>query len=409
MTKAMIVTVGGTTAPIIKSIQETEPAFISFLASQQTADKITEIKSSVGRHFESVVTLVNDADDLLHCYHRAMEAASLVLQKGFTAQDVLVDYTGGTKNMSAAVTLATVTHGFMFSYVGGSERTKDGIGIVVNGKETVRREVNPWDFFAVEHRGKIAVLFNHNQFDAAKVLIAEARGKVSPRLVPLFELLGKHVEGFRLWDRFKHAEALAAFGENLPQPMLQLSAALEDRKFAALAERSREPIGFLKKLSKVSDGWKKPCLEMIHDLVANAERRFEEGKVDDAIMRLYRAVEMAAQERLENKYGLISDNLDVSHIRSGSLRRRLEESRGADGKVKAGQTMAFAVLADLGDDLGKRFEKNISRFKDIQTARNYSYLAHGLKSSQPKTYTSLKEFVLDLLGGPELPQFPKME
>ena len=405
---AMIITVGGTPAPIVKTIQEAQPTFVSFLASQQTAESIPGIKKDAGFNFETAMTLVNDADDILHCFNKAEEAMAHVVQKGFAAADVLVDYTGGTKNMTAAVVLATVAHGFSFSYVGGTERTKDGVGIVVNGKETVRREVNPWDFFAVEHRRKIAVLFNHNQFDAAKVLISEARGKVSPRLVPLFELLEKLVEGFRLWDRFRHEEALAAFGENLPQPMLQLAAALEDREFAALAERSRDAIGFLKKLSKVSNGWKKPCLEMINDLIANAERRFAEGKVDDAIMRLYRAVEMAAQERLENKYGLTSGDLDVSRIRSESLRRRLEENRGTDGKVKVGQAMAFTVLADLDDELGKRFDKNISRFKDIQTARNDSYLAHGLKSSQPKTYTSLKEFVLSLLGGPKLPQFPKM-
>jgi hypothetical protein len=55
--------------------------------------------------------------------------------------------------MSVALALAAVAHGFCFSYVGGGkERTKNGVGIVINGQEQVYSCINPWDFLAVEEK-----------------------------------------------------------------------------------------------------------------------------------------------------------------------------------------------------------------------------------------------------------------
>ena len=50
MADAMIVSVGGTPAPIVKSIGHFKPKFVVFFASQDTADQVTAIKSETGRN-----------------------------------------------------------------------------------------------------------------------------------------------------------------------------------------------------------------------------------------------------------------------------------------------------------------------------------------------------------------------
>ncbi len=68
------------------------------------------------------ITLADNVNDLLQCHEKAEEAVERVIKKGYGKEDVIVDYTGGTKNMSVAIALASITHGFSFSYVGGKER-----------------------------------------------------------------------------------------------------------------------------------------------------------------------------------------------------------------------------------------------------------------------------------------------
>jgi hypothetical protein len=54
-------------------------------------------------------------------------------------------------------------------------------------------------------------------------------------------------------------------------------------------------------LEELLSGGKTPSLTYMLDLFANAERRLHEGKTDDAIVRLYRIIEMIAQERLRER------------------------------------------------------------------------------------------------------------
>ncbi len=181
---------------------------------------------------------------------------------------------------------------------------------------------------------------------------------------------------------------------------------LQDNLLAEIAKSAKSSIGIVKRIHQKTDGGKKLDFDLALDLIANADRRFHEGSVDDAVLRLYRVVEMAAQEQLENKYQIISDNVDASKIRSRDLRQALEESRGSDDNIKVSQTMAYKILDDFGDQLGRRFIEQQARFKDIQSARNYSYLAHGTKSAQPKVYESLRSFIMTMLGNPVIHQFP---
>jgi energy-coupling factor transporter transmembrane protein EcfT len=107
----------------------------------------------------------------------------------------------------------------------------------------------------------------------------------------------------------------------------------------------------------------------------------------------------------------------VSDVRVDKIPAELKESftknykSERDGKIKIPMAAAYRFLEALGDNVGKLYKANESRFLDIQKARNYSYLAHGFENTTDKTYQKLKDFVLALKAFEpnESTVFPKVE
>lgn len=404
MPKAMILSVGGTPQPIIKSIIEYAPEFVSFFASQDTCDLVTTIKTETGINFKSEITLVDNVNDLLHCHEKAEEAVLRVTSKGYLKEEVIVDYTGGTKNMSVSLALAAITHGFSFSYVGGKERTKDGVGIVVNGQEEIYQSVNPWDFLAIEEKKKIAAFFNQCQFKAAKELTDTLLERTSKYKL-LFKKLGFLIEGYSRWDLFRHNETLDFFKKAKINEIIELGD-------ESMIEFARETEAQIPVLDKIVNEGKRPSHPLILDMYSNAERRFNEGKIDDAILRLYRLVEMLAQNKLLNNYGI-----DPSDVKTKQIPDKVRADFIAfyknhrNNKIGIPQTAAYRLLDALGDELGRVFKIKEAEFMKIQFSRNYSYLAHGFDSSRGKTYLNLRDFVVSLkmFNISDAPVFPKME
>lgn len=406
MIKAMIISVGGTTAPIIKSITEHRPEFVSFFASQDTFGHIQEVKKGIQEAnviIKNEVTLADDVNDLCHCFDKAEEAVKRAVSKGFRSEEVVVDYTGGTKNMSVALSLSAITHGFSFSYVGGTERTKNGVGVVVDGREKVCRSVNPWDFLAVEDRKKISFLFNTNQFKAAKTLADDLLEK-NTKHKSLFKKLGFFIDGYYNWDIFKHGEAISKFERARVEELLETD---DDRvRLFAKATIQLKP-----QLALLSQQKKQPDRLFVLDIFSNALRRFDEGKIDDAVVRLYRVVEMLAQERLLNKYGIDTSNVDEKNIPSqimDEFNSKYKDKK--DGRIKISQSAAFGLLEALGDDLGREFNKRLGQFRKMQFERNNSYLVHGFACASENTYLKFKEFILELnlFKADEVIVFPRL-
>jgi len=392
MIRAMIISVGGTTEPITKSITEYRPEFVSFFASQDTCDKISEIKRELQEAKLSIkneVTLADDVNDLYHCFGKAEEAVKRALSKGYNSEEVVVDYTGGTKNMSVALSLSSITHGFSFSYVGGTERTKGGVGIVISGKEKVCESVNPWDFLAIDDRKKISIFFNASQFKAAKELADEALEK-STKYKTVFKKLGFLIDGYYNWDLFRHGDAKGKFERARIEELLET----DDERIRLFAKATLQ---LKPQLELLSQQQRQPDRLFVLDIFSNAERRFNEGKTDDAIVRLYRVVEMLAQERLLDKHGIDTSNVPEEKIPRQARDEFVSKYKDKkDGKIKISQNAAFGLLDALGDELGKEFNKRLPQFRQLQSQRNNSYLVHGFACAGENTYQKFREFILDL-------------
>ena len=140
--RAMILSVGGSPAPIVASLNAQQPALVCFFVSPESRQKIREdILDKLAyqpAHHDWIET--PSAEDLLVCYRiLAQELPRLADKWKVPLREFVADFNGGTKTMSAALPLATVQVVGRYTYVGGTERTMDGLGMVVDGKERMLR------------------------------------------------------------------------------------------------------------------------------------------------------------------------------------------------------------------------------------------------------------------------------
>ncbi|MFQ5852324.1 MAG: TIGR02710 family CRISPR-associated CARF protein [Candidatus Binatia bacterium] len=412
MPKAMIVSLGGSPEPLIKTLREQRPQIVCFLASQESVDLLGKVKEAVasgGITFRDYKVLVEDIIDLAHCYQKALSCADWVTKQGVSADDVIVDYTGGTKTMTAALVLATVSRGFGFSYVGGSQRTKGGVGVVESGSEEVRIGANPWTLFAIQEQQRLAQYFNSYQFSACRVLIQELSGHLRTEEKQRFDVLKTMVEGYKAWDDFNHRRAL----RRLEEATVKLREIVNLRTggfLASLSEGLGDNLEFLRHLKQETGEFK----ELLHplllsDLFANAKRRIEEGKFDDATARLYRLIEMMGQLEIHKLTGAKTANFPPGEIPEAlreEFERRYRSPR--DGQIKLSLEATYRLLKERGNEIGQRFYQEHVPFDRIQQARNGSILAHGVTPIAEDRAKEMLDFVASLAALQNEPHFPKL-
>jgi CRISPR-associated protein (TIGR02710 family) len=408
----MIVSLGGSPEPLIKTLSEHRPQFVCFLASHASIDLVGQVKDAVkaiGINFhDDHKVLVENINELSHCYQKALVCADWVAQKGVPAEDVTVDYTGGTKTMTAALVLATVSRGFGFSYVGGSQRTKSGLGVVESGSEKIYAGENPWHLFAVQERQRLAQYFNVYQFAACRTLIQEVVDRLARDERRRFETFLTLVEGYEAWDRFNHRRGLRRLDEAAAK--LQQLADLKAEGFlSSLTAGLASNLEFLRRLQQETHGFQDLHPLMLSDLLANAKRRTEEGKFDDAAARLYRLVEMTAQIEVQRLTQAKTENFPPEKI-PPSLReefvRRYRSDR--DGQIKLGLEASYQLLQEKGNEIGQQFFQDRGRFDRLQQARNRSILAHGVVPIEEERARELVNFASSLVPLRDEPRFPKL-
>lgn len=412
MPRAIIVSLGGSPEPIVKTIEAHAPEFVCFLASQQSVDLVGEVKARLrekGIVIRDYKIIVDDANDLIHCYEHALVCASEIERLEIPAKEVIVDYTGGTKSMTAALTLATVGKGFGFSYVGGRERTKEGLGVVIDGTEEVRTGLSPWQIFAVEEKKRIAQYFNSYQFEAAATALHQTKKDLQDADRLLWDRVELLCLGYRSWEGFDHREATS----KLSQGAKGLGDYLALRKVPDLEcfyAGVTANLDFLKRLQEGSRGFKAFHLTQAIDLVANARRRGEEGKYDDGVARIYRALEMIGQMEFDATFkcstGDVKPKSIPASIREEYQHRYLDPR---DEKIKLPLFATFRALKEAGNPRGLSFFAREEEFQKLLSARNTSILAHGLTPISEQTFRKLLDGLIEAFPeiGEEVP-FPRL-
>ena len=409
--KAILISLGGTPAPLIYSLNHQKPDYICFFVSEES-------KSSIDRdilprldfkpkNHDWIVT--PSAEILSECFRVISQELPRILKKWqVDLKDLIVDYTGGTKTMSVALALATIQFASTFTYVGGIDRTKDGLGIVINGKEKMWYVDNPWDEIAVIERKEAALLFNKARYSSAAAAFSRISEKVSENNRPFFQALKTFSEGYDFWDRFQHKEAKRKLF-SIRDILSAYALGKADRSFEPTMGKFKKNLQFLGEIENNNN--EKRRLLQCYDLIANAQRRAElEKKYDDAVARLYRVLEALAQHQLDSKYGIKTSNVhlnDLPDFLKEEYKRKYFDP--GEGKMKLPLYASYQLLKELNDELGhnffEKYERNIKLILDL---RNKSILAHGFNSVKEETCQKMVNVLVNFMGIKEedLPQFP---
>jgi CRISPR-associated protein (TIGR02710 family) len=408
--RLLICTVGGTPDPIRASIRHWKPARVLFLASEATrkgAEAIANDDELVPPGAWDV-TVLRDAENFRECVRRMRGLAEDVerwRQKG-EAYGVVVDFTGGTKCMSAALSLVAQRWPCTFSYVGGDERTKGGTGIVLSGSERAIFAENPWDALGYQAIDDACLLFDRQAFVPAAKLLADARSSADDHAVKrTLSTLHQLCEAYALWDRFQHkdgAQRIEAALKNATDLHAVFGATCSEALIATLRENHAR-LGELVAQPR--------SRAMVADLLANADRRRREARYDDGVARLYRAIESLGQLALAERHAIPQTD-DVALERVPEPLREEWSSFGTKGKLKLGLQDAFRLLHVLGDEIGDVFRA--LELHDLErsplSARNQSILAHGFHPVGEPVFRRLWDAAMKLGGFSDghLARFPRL-
>ena len=411
----LVCTVGGTPDPLVKSLLHWQPARVLFVPSAQTCSHVDAVLRGYAEHAGQPLSPgcyricpVEDAEVLQGCLRVIKELDHEVadwIGRGGDYQ-VVADFTAGTKCMSAALALQARRWPCRFSYVGGARRTKDGVGVVEAGSERVIHSANPWDALGFQAVEEFVVLFDQQAFAAGAALAERAMRNVSePSRKRELHALKLHAETYDAWDRFDQRSALTKLQE-LANYDNHLRAVFGQAKADQVRTWTHAHIDYLRKLVEGNS----PSMQHVVDLLANARRRKAEGRIDDAVARLYRAIESLAQVALAERYQ-INNTKQVILERVPEPLHQQWISRAEDGMVFLGLQDAYALLDGLGDELGARFKQLQlhDRQRSPLTARNQSILAHGFERVSDKVFEQLWKAALQLaaIQEPDLPTFPR--
>ncbi|HXG59800.1 MAG TPA: TIGR02710 family CRISPR-associated CARF protein [Planctomycetota bacterium] len=400
-----IATVGSSPEPILHALTERTPDRVVFIVSPGSRRVVEEkILPALGKGVSWELLLLPDPEDLTDAVRHLRALTPKVTDWVSNRAGVLADYTGGTKVMSAALLLAARRWPAEFLYVGGDRRTKDGLGVVETGSERLYARPNPLDAFGYQAVEDAAALFNGGYVAAAGRLLRDSLKTTASQVVKrLLGAVAALAEGYAHWDAFRPADAVPRWEEYLRE------AAFVGEVLHNAAEVRRKVEEHLDHVCRLAASRERPSSDFVRDLAANAKRRFEVGRVDEAVAVCYRAIEATAQIRLEEKYGLKTSEVPLEALPESMRAGRTGAS------VKLALQDAYQFLAAQGDELGRRFQELglHDPKKSVLVARNQSILAHGFQPVGEETYLKLSESLRRLAGleegDLERLRFPRLE
>lgn len=369
---------------IYSSIHKIYPDYIVFFASEISKNVIDYVKELFeadddefieGQDYE--IVLLEQVDNFNSCFEAFEQKIWQLDIFSEENYEIIMDYTSGTRTMSAAMACCGMFYSKDLITVSGDNKN----GIVTPGTESLQYQnlYKVYDKFSLM---RIRNYFNANRFYTASEILENIVDENINK-----ENLLNLVKAYYAWDNMDFIVAYDYLTKvNLDG--FELSEIKDDLKIniKALGAIVRSPHENLKN-----------CY-ILASLINNSIRRAEEYKYDDAIARLYRAFELIAQIRL-SKCGLISSDLDIGVLLEKNVNQEfidsLEKTR-VDGKIKIGLIKDFEVLAELGDDLGLYFAENRNKINNLTIKRNNSILAHGLESLDKEDFDQFEELVENL-------------
>lgn len=397
----LFITVGGSPQPIITAIQSLNPDRTVFVCSDGAKGSISQVigegkPCEVRRGAEGVERLPNlpthlgmgdrfnpdtdlvrldNPDDLAECYRRIAQKISGIKTSDPNAP-LYADYTGGTKTMSLALGMAALDYGVTLYLT--TNATRENLIRVDRGESTERAPTTAVTVERVLRQDlpKLLQAYNYAGAIAALRTLLQSLEMTQEQKRKLRELLDI-CTGFDAWDRFDHLTAwsfLSMYMSRLQSYGLALKRVLSSRQTIDPDFSAAETIS--------GHGY-----ELVEDLLLNAQRRAYQQRYDDAVSRLYRALELLAQSRLSQTYGLQTGDIDPEKLPVELREQYSAEQNPRNGKIQLPLWKGYVLLSELAaDPLGQLFQEQSKPLENALQARNYSLFAHGFKPITENDY-----------------------
>ena len=379
--------------PMLKSIEDGEWDRIVLLPSHTTKEFAQILQERISNPAVEINALPtsgqeNNADA---CFGHFDSVLVQLIEDNFKPSDIVVDFTRGTKAMSAALVLAALGRDIpVLRYVHSEQR--DERGMVIPGTEKVGQiKTN----LATERRrlDQAERLMSHGDFGAVIELLPHLDGLFAGLFSERFRVQAKALRSathiYAAWDRLDYKAAV----EELDRLG---TAAQEAGRFAPTPEISKWLRRLAQRPNPNRSGHETMAAHLravVCDLLANAERRLRDQHFEDALIRAYRVLELIGQIRLfdhgYNSADLPRNDAVIEALHFGEDRRTR--------KLQATRYQAIKLLERLDDPLADRLFQFDRKHSASQTRRrNDSILTHGFTAMAPPEATPLREIIADL-------------
>jgi len=410
MTHILIVSLGNSPEPIVNCINSLRPDRVIFFCSELSKENVSAVLDRVPlpdyQEEKDVVVLqqrlhrkqseevINELDQLDRVYTRACELIAAARAQ-YPGCNITVDYTGGTKTMTTGLAMAAIDDGSAQLSVTITDRSTQmaqaagySVPVLVSTAVIQARRLFEQD---------LPTLLKRFDYEAARQAVRRILqlpfqdAEITLQLRRLEDLLVV----CDAWDRFDHRrsmEILERLGDRSLDQRL-----LFPLKRVVGSRRILDPVAETEKWSYMPGHG----LEAVEDLLRNAERRAAQDRYDDAVGRLYRAMELTEQILLKKTADIDTADVDIEKLpeQLQGVYRTKKEASGDGGKLQLALTNAYDLLADLEHPVGLRWRQQRSRIQDCLKTRNHSLFAHGFS---PISYGDWKSLAGTL--GPFLQQ-----
>ncbi len=370
--------------PLKKSISKGEWSRVILLPSQVTRENAAKLRAALQHVPIEIHELPQPGaeDDADACFAHFDGVVAGLRAQGVRPESLLVDFTRGTKAMSAALVLTAVRHELpQLRYI--TSATRDERGMVLPGTEIVA-EVRTTIATAQRRLDDAHNFLRHGNFAAVLETLPDPSLQSTVQwpqhLLDLAALVRTLAAFCEAWDRLDYKTALSI---QLPAPQSTPShwrrfvppPAIHDwvRALAEpLPEANRDRAAHLRLL--------------VADLLANGERRLRHHQYEDAIIRGYRVLELIGQIRLFERgfdsAELNSDHPDIKAFQEKLIKKKSQPLTEKDGKYQASREQVARLLKHLGDPLAEELLRlgNRSEGEVKLSRRNYSIWIHGFEA-----------------------------
>lgn len=428
----LIMSVGTSFEPLVLSIQLLKPKRILFLYTELTERFLNKIVNYCKLDMTSFSKRKVNETEPLDIY-REIKHAYLEWNK---PEKLYIDFTGGTKSMSAAAAMAGALIDVQLLYVGSDDYLTD-FRKPNPGSETLYYISNPLAVFGDMEIEKAFALFAQYNYSGACERLEELKESVPDpdirQQLNFVYLMGRSYES---WDALEFEQAyrfMKQLGHEIRRDrkvhgkfLLMDFADIIAGQEAVLEQLSKIPELLQKKQNIDILQNKEYMMPLMFTMYQSASVREKQEKYDMATLLLYRLLEMIEQRRL-SKYQLYASKMDYNNMEyelnqtpEVAKLDKAERFRWLKDQViqirqqlfnKEGNTYlqdqvslldGFVILLALKDPIsmkenGRHIDK-LKRIRSMVRLRNNSIFAHGLGPVSLQDYTKFKEFVVELFG-----------